>query len=271
MLEDARKLLEQEYKKSLSAVKDSAYYTAYAEEKLHHSLQVSGAGNYIIKHEDFFRQRAPEFIETAKTAVLLHDIARFDEITARFLRGEKIDHGVAGYEKLSAISKYSHILVALPIKHHGHVKEAFYNDDEYKNITDKTLADDCNAIYCLIRDADKIANFNIVCTETEKYLPLFIPSSDEVLSKENILTSAVVDDFLKQKTVDYSLRRTRADYFLTFISWFFDLNYRASVVFCRRLNLLPKMFKLLERYHNDRELDACLQYAVEKSLAEKFG
>lgn len=271
MLETARRLLDAEYQKCLSAVKKSAYYASYAEEKMHHSLQVLGAGKYIIRHEDYFCRRGSLFAETAQTAVLLHDVARFDEITARYLRGEKTDHGIAGYEKLSEMPEYDRFLIALPIKHHGHVREDFYNDETYKSITDKALAADCDAVFRLIRDADKIANFNIVCSETEKYLPLFIPSADEVSSKNELLTPRVVEDFLRLKTVDYSLRKTRADHCLTFISWFFDLNYRTSVVFCRRLGLLHKMFVLLGRYHHDRELDNRLEQAVEKFLAEKFG
>lgn len=271
MLENARRLLDREYRKCAAAVKGSAFYTAYAEEKLHHSLQVSGAGNYILKHEACFARRTPAFLETAKTAVLLHDIARFDEITARCLRGEKTDHGLAGYEKLSAMPEYDSVLIALPIKHHGHVKEDFYNDEKYKGIRDKALSRDCDAVFRLIRDADKIANFNIVCAETQKYLPLFIPSAEDVPSADECLSDAVIGDFLRLKTVDYSLRRTCADHCLTFISWFFDLNYRSSVDFCRRLNLLRKMFGLLGRYHPDRALDKRLESTVEKFLAEKFG
>ncbi len=271
MLKNARRLLDEEYKKCLSAVKGSAYYTAFAEEKLHHSLQVLGAGNYILKHEPFFQKRDPLFTETAKTAVLLHDIARFDEITARFLYGKRMDHGMAGYAKLSKMSEYSHDLIALPIKHHGHLKEDFYNDDTYKNITDKAVAADCDAVFRLIRDADKIANFNIVCFETEKYLPLFIPSPQEVASGAKSLSPQVVEDFLSLKTVDYSLRQTCADHCLTFISWLFDLNYRASFSFCHRLNLLSKLFLLLRRYHHDDSLNRYLEEVAGHFLDEKFG
>lgn len=271
MLKTASLLLDNEYQKCLSVVKENAYYTSYAEEKRHHSLQVLGAGKYIIRHEGYFQQHGSLFSETAKVAVLLHDIGRFDEITARFLYGKKIDHGIAGYTKLSRIPEYSHNLIALPIKHHGHLKEDFYNDEAYKSIADKVVADECDAIFRLIRDADKIANFNIVCSETEKYLPLFIPSPDDVSSREESLSSQVVEDFLRLKTVDYSLRKTCADHCLTFISWFFDINYHTSVVFCRKLGLLHKMFVLLGRYHHNQELNRQLEYTVEKFLFEKFG
>lgn len=271
MLKNARRLLDKEYQKCLSAVKGSTYYTSFAEEKLRHSLQVLGAGNYILKHEALFQKRDPIFTETAKTAVLLHDIARFDEIAVRFLSGKKMDHGIAGYVKLSQMPEYSHDLIALPIKHHGHLKDEFYNDETYKNIKDKAVAADCDAVFRLIRDADKIANFNIVCSETEKYLPLFIPSPKEVASGAESLSPQVVEDFLSLKTVDYSLRQTCADYFLTFISWFFDLNYQTSAVFCRRLNLPSELFLLLRRYHHDDSLNHHLEEAICKFLNKKFG
>ena len=80
MLENALNLLYSEYERCLSIVKNSDFHIRYAEEKIHHSLQVLGAGNYIIKHEKWFQKQNEDFIDMVKTAVLLHDVARFEEI-----------------------------------------------------------------------------------------------------------------------------------------------------------------------------------------------
>ena len=85
MLDGARKLLLDEYYGNREIVAVSPHYAAYADEKYRHSLQVLGAGNFIIRHEPWFAGRGEEFVDLAKTAVLLHDIARFDEIRERFL------------------------------------------------------------------------------------------------------------------------------------------------------------------------------------------
>lgn len=54
MLKNALNLLYSEYERCLSIVMSSDFHVRYAEEKIHHSLQVLGAGNYIIKHEKWF-------------------------------------------------------------------------------------------------------------------------------------------------------------------------------------------------------------------------
>lgn len=270
MLKQAKDLLYSEYRKCLDVVQGDSYYTTYAEEKLHHSLQVLGAGNYIIKHEPWFHKQTPEFIEIAKTAVLLHDIARFEEIAIRCKEGRSLDHGLAGYKKLVAMPEYDNFLIALPIKHHGHTRSWFYDDPEFKNIADIELKEQVDHIFMLIRDADKIANFNIVCYETEKYLPLFVPSTEKALSHEEKLSDDVVEDFLRLEIVNYDLPKTAADYCLVFISWFFDINYNTSITFCRRLDLINKMFDLLKRYHHDFEKNDRLLSVVKKYLNEKF-
>ncbi|MBR1648955.1 MAG: HD domain-containing protein [Alphaproteobacteria bacterium] len=266
MLKNAHILLKNEYQKCFEKVKEDGYYACFAEEKLHHSLQVLGAGNFIIRHESWFANKTQDFIDLCKTAVLLHDIARFEEITVRYLRNVKIDHGEEGAKKLKLMPEFNDIRITLPIKHHGHVKEDFYRDAEFLNIKDTKLADEVEHIFFLIRDADKIANFNIVCNEREKFLPVFIPQKDEVSDQRSIITPEVKDDFLRCKTVNYALRRTQADHCLAFISWFFDINYQSSVVFCERLDLINKMFDGLKFYQNDENLAQDLKNLVIKYL-----
>lgn len=270
MLKNAMKLLYSEYEKCLSIVKNSEFHIQYAEEKIHHSLQVLGAGNYIIKHEKWFQNHGQEFIDLAKTAVLLHDIARFEEIIGLWNKTPRIDHGVVGGEKLRNMPEYNDIRITLPIKHHGHIKEKFYEDEEYLAIKDNKLRNEVEHIFWLIRDADKVANFNIVCYETEKYMSLFVPNPDQTPSSELKISQKVIEDFKKHKTVDYNLRQTAADHSLTFISWFFDLNYKASVAFCRKLNLIKLMFDGLQNYHNDKVLNNNLKEEVDKFLENNF-
>lgn len=54
MLDGARKLLLDEYYGNREIVAVSPHYAAYADEKYRHSLQVLGAGNFIIRHEPWF-------------------------------------------------------------------------------------------------------------------------------------------------------------------------------------------------------------------------
>ena len=270
MLQQARKLLKTEYEKCLQTVKGDDYYTGFANEKWIHSWQVFGSGNYIIKHEPWFAMQNADLIEKARTAVLLHDVSRFEEIARKFLRQEKIDHGERGYQKLKEMPEYDECLVAFAIKHHGHPKERFYEDSEFTAIGDKGLRDKVEHIFWLIRDADKIANFNMVCYQREKYMSLFIPKPDELKSNKRIISPEVVKEFYQCKTVDYGLRQTLADYQTAFVSWFFDLYYKTSVTFCRKLHLINIMFAMLAECHQDQQLNRDMQEALETYFDNHF-
>ena len=105
---------------------------------------------------------------------MLHDIARFDEIRERFLGAKgPFDHSVAGGEKLRKIPLYSDVRITLPIKHHGHLIGDFYKDEEYCAIADPVLKEEVEKILFLIRDADKIANFNLMMYD-QKMLVIII-------------------------------------------------------------------------------------------------
>ncbi len=268
MLKQARILLESEYKKCLEQVHKNDFYTCYADEKWVHSRQVLGSGNFIIKHEPWFQRQTADIIEIAKTALLLHDVARFEEITQRFIKNIKIDHGEAGYEMLKTMPEYDEWMVAFAIKHHGHVKERFYEDERYQTLKDEDLRDKVEHIFWLIRDADKIANFNLICNRT--YLQLFLPPVEKLDNKDKMITAPVVEDFYKCRTLDHDLRQTKADFMMAFLSWYFDLNYKTSVVFCKKLRLIEKMFSMLSEYHNDKELNDKLQNFLEKYLNKRF-
>ena len=131
MYEKAKNLLHNEYLRNFEIVKDSFYHKSFANEKIRHSLQVAGVGNGILRNEPYFKNKSPEFIEIAKTAILLHDIFRFSEITIKYKTGEKVDHGVMGADFLRNIPEFNTPLIILPVKHHGHMIEALYEDDEY--------------------------------------------------------------------------------------------------------------------------------------------
>ena len=139
MLAEAKYLLKKTYLPAQEKLSTSRNWQMFAEEKYIHSLQVLGAGNYILQHEDFFLNKSPEFIDLAKTVLILHDIARFEEIVLRSQNIYNYDHGVEGAKMLERIPIFNNILITLPIKHHGHMIEDFYNDDAFKYFkNDKT-------------------------------------------------------------------------------------------------------------------------------------
>ena len=134
MLKKAMELLYLQYNQCMEVVKDDVYYRHYAEEKIRHSLQVAGAGNYLLRHIDWLKNKPAEYIEMVKTAILLHDVCRFAEIVKLYHGIEDYDHGIAAYEFLEHTPLFDDIRIRLPIKHHGHLIKELYADVEYQDL-----------------------------------------------------------------------------------------------------------------------------------------
>ena len=254
MLAEAKDLLKKTYLPAQEKLSTSRDWQAFAEEKYVHSLQVLGAGNYILGHEEFFINKSPEFIDLAKTVLVLHDIARFEEIVRRSQNINNYDHGVEGAKLLEDLPPFNDILITLPIKHHGHMIEDFYNDDAFKAINDPQQIEDVKNLIFLVRDADKIANFNQLCNphfhEWHKY---FFPEKD--ISSQ--ITPMVKKAFLQETLVPRPNIITRADRMLSLLSWFYDINYNASLEFCSKLkidNVMINIFKSMMHDNVDDEI-----------------
>ena len=249
LYQKAKELLYEEYHKNFEIVKESPYHRCYVDEKIRHSLQVSGAGNGILKHEGYFQNRSEEFIDIAKTAILLHDIFRFNEVRILYETGNRIDHGAMGAEFLKQFPEFNNVLITLPIKHHGHMIEALYEDEEYQSITDDKLKQDVLHIAFAVRDADKIANWQIVTHEFDFVKKVWLPFPEDDSEKQGMLPPESWAYFSKQEVIPHGAVKTKtnAGELLSTLCWLFDMNYRYSVYYCNRLNLFTRFFRLLEQ------------------------
>lgn len=270
MLKNEKELIHIEYREACAKVDNSEYHVCWLEEKIKHSYQVLGAGNYIIKHEPKLYNRSPEFLSIARKAVLLHDIGRFEEVYQNYkFPDKKCDHGVMGAEMLKAMPEYNTPLITIPIRHHGHLTERFYQDEEYLNIKDENLKKDIETILFLVMDADKIANFQMMKQENEKFRYLFLKSrSQEQISMplgEHILT-----DFYEYKLVKNSEVHSLSDYFVSLICWIYDLNYKISFDFCQKLGLITNLLNLLAEYNKDIERQNKITQTVHDYINQKY-
>ena len=136
LYDKAKILVRKEYEDAFEIVKESFYHRSFANWKIKHTFQVSGAGNGILAHEPYFQNRSDEFIDICRTAILLHDVYRFREVTGWFQDDTKIDHSLMGAELLSQTKDFNDILITLPIKHHGNMIEKLYEDEAYQTLND---------------------------------------------------------------------------------------------------------------------------------------
>ena len=156
-LEKAKKIIEKEYKEKLSLA--TGVGKQLIEEKIRHTYQVLGGANLILKNEPIFQNLSSSEIDLLKACVFLHDLGRFQEGVVG-----GIDHGIYGAKLLENIEEFSQPKVRLSVKHHGHLIEDLYEDEEYMNLSLDEQAEVRKFIF-LVRDADKIANFNLVANE----------------------------------------------------------------------------------------------------------
>lgn len=270
LYQNAKILLKEEHDKNLKIVKSSDFHSAYIDEKLRHSLQVSGAGNGILRNESYFQNRSPEFLDIARTAIVLHDIFRFTEVRRWFLTGEKSDHGVEGAQMLKNIPEFSDIRITLSIKHHGHMVERFYEDPEYTEIADLNLKKDIEHIHFAVRDADKIANWQILTNEFEDMRKVWLPHAEDRSKAQGKIDETAWKSFVNEQIVPRSCLKTNADELISVVSWLFDMNYKYCVTYCQNLDLFNKFFKLFEIIGTDPAQCQRIKEVVQAFVAKRF-
>ncbi|MBQ9035609.1 MAG: HD domain-containing protein [Alphaproteobacteria bacterium] len=249
MLKQAYELLEAEFAKCMEQIKDDAFLKIYAKEKHRHSLQVAGAGNYLLRHVRYYQNKSAEFIEMVKTAILLHDIARFYEI-ALLKQNKHIDHGVIGAQMLQNMPLFNDIRIWLPIRHHGHLIEELYADTEYQKISDMQLQKEVEHICFIIRDADKIANLHMLVNEPDIRL-LFLGKEKIDLDIDGKISEMVKSAAFANGTIPRHLITTVADRALSLLSWYKDINYQGAIDFCDVLHITAKMMQFMADYCRD--------------------
>ena len=252
MLQEAWQLLELQFNQCFAIVKDDEFYRGFALEKWRHSKQVAGAGNYIIPKIEWLKNKSADYMEMVRTAVLLHDVCRFAEIERKFRNKGNYDHGVAACEFLQHTPMFNDMRILLPIKHHGHRIEDLYNDEVYQNIADKQLQKEVEQICFIIRDADKIANLNMMMNE-KNVLPLFLGKGSGDKYKDGLISQIVKDRAFIEDTTPRFAGASVGDHITGYLSWFFDINYKYSIEYCQRLNVIDGLFKMFDEYCSDEE------------------
>lgn len=271
LYQKAKNYLKEQYLENFEIVKSSDFHRAYVNEKIRHSLQVSGAGNGILRNEKYFMNRSEEFIDIAKTAIVLHDIFRFTEVRRWFETGQKSDHGVEGAAMLKNQPPFNDIRITLSIKHHGHLIEDFYRDEEFLSLADSDLKQDIEHIHFAVRDADKIANWQILTNEFEAMRPVWLPHPEDFSARQSQFTPQAWESFTQSNLVAKKDINTNADTLLSVLSWLFDINYHYAVTYCQRLDLFNKFYNLFEKIGVDSDKRQIIKEITENYLQSKFG
>lgn len=267
----AKELLYSEYNRNFAKIKDEAFYAGFATEKLQHSLQVSGAGNGILQNETYFANRSEEFIDVSKTAILLHDIFRFSEIVIYAKTKQRIDHSSEGGKFLQNTAEFNDIRIVLPVKHHGHMPKDFYEDEQYLSIGDEKLKRDIEHIWFAVRDADKIANWNLLASDFDYLKQFWLSHADDVSDYQAQISPDVWKIFTDEQIIPRNIMKTNADELLGNFSWLFDMNYSYCIKYCRKLNLFAKYAGMFKKLNITDEKISQIMQTAKRYTDKKFG
>lgn len=172
--------------------------------------------------------------ELAKMIALLHDIGRFEQLKRydSFLP-ETMDHAAYGADILFK----------------GGLIRRFLEEDTWDSIIEEAIRKHSDYILSgiedqrtllharLIRDADKLDNCRV---KLEDPLETFMNASAREIGEQKI-TEKVRDDILKGKSILSSDRITDMDFWVSYLAYFYDLNFKESLEIVKENNYVGKI------------------------------
>lgn len=185
--------------------------------KLVHTFCVLDAADEICRGEGF----SEEDRQLAVLISLLHDIGRFEQL--------KLFHSFDD-------TKMNHADFGVKILFQDGLIEEFIEERQFDAIISKAiqyhslyaLPDDLpprEALHCkIIRDADKLDNFRVKNTER---LETIFDAPREAVSTECI-THRVLERIRAHQCIKASERDTHLDFWVSFLAFIFDLNFKTS-------------------------------------------
>lgn len=235
----------------MDKVKGKAFFENFANEKIKHSMQVVGAGNYLLKNEAYFHNQSEEVLKLGKLVCLFHDIGRFKEIYLLSQDSNKrYNHGHFSYEILKNLG-YSDLRLLLPVKRHGELADALDKDEEYQHMPDGVAKGETQKLYELVKDADKIANLYLIKYDNRIFKDLFfenLTDKDKYAPISEKVMQAVKEHTLVKSGDDKSF----SDRVIQILCFVFEIYYHSSYEFTLRHKLFDNLCEYLLEYSPDK-------------------
>lgn len=191
---------------------------------------------------------------------LLHDIGRFEQLK-RFdsFEPNTMDHAAFGVQLLFEegrirdfikISDWDTVIRTAIAKH---------SDFKLEGIIDKRELLHAR----LIRDADKLDNCRVKLNDS---IETILGMSAEEVGKSSI-TPEVMAQFMRHQSIYSPTRKTKMDYWLSYLAYFFDINFRETLEIIRERQYINRLIAQIP-YANEKT--AAQMQDVSKILQEYF-
>ena len=159
--------------------------------------------------------------ELAQLIGLLHDIGRFEQLK-RFdsFEPDTMDHASFGVQILFSEGMIRNF--AEKDSWDGIIRTAIARHSDFRltGITDSRTLMHAR----IIRDADKLDNCRVKLEDT---IETILGVSAEEVGRDSV-SPEVMAQFCRKESILSSIRRTKMDYWLSYLAYFFDINYKVS-------------------------------------------
>lgn len=251
------KFLTAEFQHAMNKVEGDKFCIDILQRKFAHSSRVLQNGLQIISHDLPELLQQPIFKQQCEQALLFHDIGRFQEtvhihkLKSENWHGRLPDHGILGAEILSQSQNYNDAKIVIAVRHHGHLIEDFYNDQDFKNLP-VTKQIQTETMIKLIRDADKLDLYYSQRHNNNIEKDVFFSRLTED-QKFGSISSEVLEQFFLAQPINHVFIKTLADRILGCISWQFDFNYKLTKQIYIKKSYQQMLFDLLSKYCPDKK------------------
>lgn len=206
-----------------------------------------------------------EDVLLAQMIGLLHDIGRFEQLKRydSFEPGT-MDHAAFGVEILF---QEGMIRTFLKEDHWDQIiKEAI---GRHSDFCLEGIEDERTLLHArLIRDADKLDNCRV---KLEDPVETFMDMTAEEVGRQKI-TPAVMEQFRRKESILSANRVTKMDYWVSYMAYFFDINFRETFAIIREENYIPRMMERIPYFEPETASqmgeikETLLQYIGENSV-----
>jgi hypothetical protein len=253
------------YLQAAAQIPADSFFHESINHKFCHSVAVWQTGRKIMAQTPELADADSEFKTLAERALLFHDVGRFHEAVCRYqalqqnisvsAASNRFDHGIIGYDLLKDMPLYNDLRILLAIKYHGKMMDEVRASDLWQQAEQSPLGDDAKKILYLVRDADKLANLQVIKSKNHLQHDIFFKLlSDEALHAP--ISAAVWQQFLARQTVVFTNLHSFADRIVMVLSWIFDLNYQYTKKAFISEGYARFLLNELAKYHtNTADLD----------------
>lgn len=264
MTQDSKTFLNDWFERDVNRYRNAdGVLPAALELKYYHSRRVADNARLIAQMLGWGQTD----ILLAESCGLIHDIGRFSQHLSygSFHDADTVDHGRAGRLLLEEEGIPAHLNYNEWLKI-SHAVE--YHNKKVSDIPDN-LPSDAVLLLKLIRDADKLDIMDLVINSVSangfKELPDMLPH----ITPGRELTSVVIEEILKTKTVSVTNLRSVTDFLMMMVSWFYDFNYAPSLILAGNRRILERIEKELPEHESISDLLSDVKILF-KNNAEKI-